>query len=212
MTDRSGEGLTLACVATDSAAGSAIQEALAVLFPNATVTRVDPAVERIYLNGVHCAVIDGTEGAVSGIDVLRRLRAGGYAGAAVLMHDAARAENLEVHRLGARLCAIDRSLVPALGDAMVAAMRVQGDETDPSSPGLAAVRALRHTQQLIAAGELALRLQHSLNNPLAALLAEAQLLALEDLPPDHQASVERIIGLSKRVVDVVRGLDGVGRA
>jgi nitrogen-specific signal transduction histidine kinase len=64
----------------------------------------------------------------------------------------------------------------------------------------------------VAAGELALRLQHSLNNPLAALLAEAQLLELEQLTPDHRGSVERIIELSRRVIEVVRGLDGVGRA
>jgi signal transduction histidine kinase len=64
----------------------------------------------------------------------------------------------------------------------------------------------------MAAGELAMRLQHSLNNPLAALLAEAQLLELEPLPQDHKESVERIIELSRRVIDVIRALDGVGRA
>ena len=57
-----------------------------------------------------------------------------------------------------------------------------------------------------------MRLQHSLNNPLAALLAEAQLLELEPLAADHRGSVERIIELSRRVINVVRGLDGVGRA
>jgi len=57
-----------------------------------------------------------------------------------------------------------------------------------------------------------MRLQHSLNNPLAGLLAEAQLLEMEQLAPDHRASVKRIIELCRRVVDVVRGLDGVGRA
>jgi signal transduction histidine kinase len=74
------------------------------------------------------------------------------------------------------------------------------------------VRALRQTQRLLAAGELAMRMQHSLNNPLAALLAEAQLLELEQLSPDHRGSVERIIELCRRVIDVVRGLDGVARA
>jgi nitrogen-specific signal transduction histidine kinase len=81
----------------------------------------------------------------------------------------------------------------------------------PGTAGATALRALRQTQRLIAAGELAMRLQHSLNNPLAALLAEAQLLELETLPPDHRESVERIIELSRRVIEVVRGMDGVGR-
>lgn len=47
-------------------------------------------------------------------------------------------------------------------------------------------------------------LQHSLNNPLAALLAELQLLELEDLPPAHREAVERAIGLVRRVVTLVR--------
>jgi signal transduction histidine kinase len=47
-------------------------------------------------------------------------------------------------------------------------------------------------------------LQHSLNNPLAALLAELQLLELEDLKPEHREAVERAIGLVRRVVALVR--------
>ncbi len=47
-------------------------------------------------------------------------------------------------------------------------------------------------------------LQHSLNNPLAALLAELQLLELEELAPEHRESVERAIGLTRRVIALVR--------
>ena len=47
-------------------------------------------------------------------------------------------------------------------------------------------------------------LQHSLNNPLAALLAELQLLELEELSPDHRESVERAIDLCRRVISLVR--------
>jgi signal transduction histidine kinase len=47
-------------------------------------------------------------------------------------------------------------------------------------------------------------LQHSLNNPLAALLAELQLLELEELKPEHREAVERAIGLVRRVVALVR--------
>jgi len=92
------------------------------------------------------------------------------------------------------------------------ALLVDGDAEQATGATQAAVKALRQTQRLMAAGELAMRLQHSLNNPLAALLAEAQLLELEPLPPDHRQSVERIIELCRRVVNVVRGLDGVARA
>lgn len=47
-------------------------------------------------------------------------------------------------------------------------------------------------------------LQHALNNPLAGLLAELQLLEMEDLPPDHREAVERSIELCRRVILLVR--------
>ncbi len=47
-------------------------------------------------------------------------------------------------------------------------------------------------------------LQHTLNNPLAGLLAELQLLELEDLPMEHRESVERCIELCRRVIMIVR--------
>ena len=62
-------------------------------------------------------------------------------------------------------------------------------------------------EQLAAAGAIALDMRHQINNPLAALLAEAQVLALEPLAPDHQAAVERIVELCRRVVALVRDLD-----
>lgn len=47
-------------------------------------------------------------------------------------------------------------------------------------------------------------LQHSLNNPLAGLLAELQLLEMEELPPEHREAVERSIELCRRVIVLVR--------
>ncbi len=50
--------------------------------------------------------------------------------------------------------------------------------------------------------------QHSMNNPLAALLAEAQLLAMETtLDPEHRAAVHRMTELVRRLINLVRGLD-----
>lgn len=55
--------------------------------------------------------------------------------------------------------------------------------------------------------------QHQLNNPLAALLAEAQLLAMETtLDGDHRVAVERIIELIRRVIGTVKSLDEVVEA
>ena len=79
-----------------------------------------------------------------------------------------------------------------------------GDEGSP------VLRELRRTQRLLAAGEVAVGLQHAMNNPLAALLAEAQLLELEDLPDEQRASLRRIIELARRVIALVRSLDVIG--
>lgn len=55
--------------------------------------------------------------------------------------------------------------------------------------------------------------QHQLNNPLAALLAEAQLLGMEStLDGQQRAAVERIIELVRRVIGTVRDLDSVVQA
>ncbi len=55
---------------------------------------------------------------------------------------------------------------------------------------------------------LAALAQHSLNNPLAALLAEAQLLAMETtLDAEHRAAVDRMTELVRRLITLVRGLD-----
>jgi signal transduction histidine kinase len=214
MTLRNERALTLTCVADQSARAAALHEALTATFPSATIVRIDTDVEQFVADHVDCAVVDATVNGVDGVDVMRRIRACGYAGPAVLVLDPARlpspSDSASAARLGARLCSLDDQAVVSLGSAVADALATE-DGADPGTAAAAALRAVRQTQRLIAAGELAMRLQHSLNNPLAALLAEAQLLELETLPPDHRESVERIIELCRRVIEVVRGLDGVGR-
>ena len=216
MSQRIEGTLTLACVADQSSTAAALNQALAALFPGATIISVDPGAERVVPDGVDCAVIDTMVNGADGIDVLRGLRARGFTGGAVLVVDPARpaavTDDATVARLGARCCSLDGTVLTPLAVAVADAVLAQGDEVQTTATGQATLKALRQTQRLMAAGELALRLQHSLNNPLAALLAEAQLLELETLPPDHRESVERIIELCRRVIDVVRALDGVARA
>ncbi len=80
-------------------------------------------------------------------------------------------------------------------------------------PAPAAPPAQKYTtEQLAAVGQVALARLHGLNNPLAALLAEAQLLQLEPLSAEHAAAVERIVELCRRVVQTVREMDRASRA
>jgi signal transduction histidine kinase len=216
MTDRrSDRALTLTCVADQSGPAAALYEALVSLFPTAAITRLDTSIEQVVPDAVDCAVVAATVNGASGLDVLKRLRARGYAGPAVVIVDDPRSmpapDEASARRLGARLSSLQNELVTPLAVAVTEALHVE-DGADEGTPAAEALKALRQTQRLLAAGELATRLQHSLNNPLAGLLAEAQLLELETLPQDHRESVERIIELCRRVIDVVRGMEGVGRA
>jgi signal transduction histidine kinase len=53
-------------------------------------------------------------------------------------------------------------------------------------------------------------IQHQLNNPLAALLAEAQLLGMEpEQGAEQRAAAARITELTRRVIALVRDLDTI---
>ena len=79
-----------------------------------------------------------------------------------------------------------------------------------SEPGVSA--ELRQARRIFAAGQAALSLQHAINNPLAALLAEAQLLQLEELTPEQRGSVDRMVELCRRIVGLVRRLDALAES
>jgi signal transduction histidine kinase len=56
----------------------------------------------------------------------------------------------------------------------------------------------------------AAHLQHQMNNPLSALLAEGQLLCMDPgLQGEHRESVDRMIELTRRVISLVRSLDDI---
>jgi light-regulated signal transduction histidine kinase (bacteriophytochrome) len=70
------------------------------------------------------------------------------------------------------------------------------------------MRGVDGAERLVKLQKNAARLQHALNNPLAALLAEGQLLSMEDtLSAEQRDAVERMITLTRRVIGLVRELD-----
>ena len=69
-----------------------------------------------------------------------------------------------------------------------------------------AARELSRVRAQLALGEAARTLQHAFNNPLTALLAEAQLLEFEPLASEHRAAVGRILELACRLVTLSRRL------
>ena len=74
-----------------------------------------------------------------------------------------------------------------------------------------AARELGRARAQLALGEAARTLQHAFNNPLTALLAEAQLLELEPLADEHRAAVSRILELARRLATLSRRLGTLGK-
>lgn len=67
-------------------------------------------------------------------------------------------------------------------------------------------RELTRVRSQFTLGASARSLQHAFNNPLTALLAEAQLLELDAMPEEHRLAVARILELSRRLVTLSRRL------
>jgi signal transduction histidine kinase len=185
-----------------------VREALAVSLPLATFETTSPTdLVTGRLPADDCIVVDATSDVAGGADVLRRLRAGGVRSALVVLveaRDAALAST--VAGLGAVEQVAIADAPRALGTAVETSLG-SGEWT----AALEAVRdELRRTQRLVAAGEIALGLQHAINNPLTAVLAEAQLLEMESLPEEQATAVRRIVENTRRVVQLVRKLDVIG--
>jgi signal transduction histidine kinase len=153
-----------------------------------------------------CAIIDHEAAPLGGVDALRQMRAQGFAGGTVLLLEEDSPGLIEQARgLGMTERVLKGDLVQSLPSAVVAAL-AGSRAPDATSEQW---RQLRRMQQLVAAGEVAVGLRHALNNPLAALLAEAQLLEMEALPEEHLGAVRRILELCRRVIGLVRKLEGV---
>ncbi|NUQ19905.1 MAG: hypothetical protein HOQ09_02985 [Gemmatimonadaceae bacterium] len=184
-----------------------MREAAAIAYPGATVTDVVPEGAQ-KLPPCAAAIVDGTSDTGAATEVARRIRAGGSR-AALLFIVAGRDAGLaaRVAPLGVleqvELHDVARTLGPAIERAM-------GGEGAWPAALVAARDELRKTQRLMAAGEIALGLQHSMNNPLTAILAEAQLLEMEDLPEETKSAVARIVENTRRLVTLVRTLDAIG--
>ena len=192
------DGLRVECYLEPALEGP-VRDTLHTWLPRAKIVMGDAAVRD--LPTASCLVLQRAPGGEPAMDQLRRLRARGYAGGVVLLLDEPPdATTLPgLMQLGAQWCSLPGELGEPLADRLVRAAQA----ATPDTP-LAA--ELGRTRQLVAAGALASQIPHALNNTLTALLAEAQLLALEELPVEHGTSVRRIVALCRRVIEVTRGI------
>ena len=190
-------------VTDDAALEQLVRELLGTMLPSTSLTTRTLALAPE--SDADIAIIDQGVRGLTGAIAVQELRARGYGGGIILLATTGCDAAME-HRLlalaPARCVAraeMATGLAPALAD--LSARPDLGDGLGPIQ------KELRRTQQLVAMGETTSRIQHTLNNPLTALLAEAQLLEMEDLADEHRAAVKRMIELCRRLVVMVRGLD-----
>ncbi len=182
---------------TDQDFSTALTAVLAAQLSAAATDIIDPLRLRAKPEAV-ALVVDARADASGASAVARAVRAMGYGGALVLV--GAPADAMADAEMGATTVATDRiafDLVERIGEQMELASAPFADQ-------------VTRARRLVAAGEIALRLQHALNNPLAGILAESQLMLMDPQTPDQQASLERIVGLCRRMIEMTRTLDGLG--
>ena len=106
-------------------------------------------------------------------------------------------------------------LLPGVdSDRLVRALLAEREPKDTLRPDVArydsesefSARELQRVRAQFVLGDASRTLQHAFNNPLTALLAETQLLELEQLPDEHRAAVSRILELCRRLVALSRRL------
>ena len=206
------EGATnIVCISTDVDASASLQELVSALLPGARVEAADTSIVRGTPTAAVAVLAVGTMYSMAS-SLVHELRARGFDGAILIVAESAAPLASEgLSRFGVDAVLRYDELPVALPQSIARALA-----RAPGSPGSsqrqALLAALRRTQGLLSAGMIASTLQHRLNNPLAALLAEAQLLELEGLEPEHASSVRRIVELCRRVIEVTRSIDGVNGA
>lgn len=198
----------LVCISTDVNASAALQAVVQAILPEARVEAADTSIVR-GAPDADCVILAVGRLYATGVALARELRACGYKRALVVVVESpAAAPRDDLARLGVDAVLAESTLAlqlpGALRDLFDRAARRTG-----SRSGAAIAASLQRLHATLALGEVARGLQHRLNNPLAALLAEAQLLELEPLSPDHLAAVRRLVELCRRVIDESRTIEGI---
>ena len=197
-----GPDVHVVLVSDESALEGIIRELFATSIPAVLVERA--GVEAAVASASAAAIVDESIRGAPGMGAAQEIRACGYRGGIILL--ASRADPDLARKLLAIAPAtsvIRAQLVEQLPVALSTLLAIAdpGEELGPVQ------RDLRQLQQLVASGRATMRIQHALNNPLAALLAEAQLLELEPLTEENLAAVKRIVQLCRRMVGMVRSID-----
>jgi signal transduction histidine kinase len=196
--------ITILLIAECGDRAGLVRGQLAMLLPSAVVTMAESmVVAEGEIPAADAALIDGGSVPRTTADLIRGLRARHFEGSIVVITPVP--DDTVLHAAMASLGAgyIERGLADHSTSDLGATL------TATLAANAAVAAELRHARRVFAAGQTALALQHAINNPLAALMAEAQLLQMEELSADQRGSVDRMVELCRRIVPMVRRLDAL---
>jgi signal transduction histidine kinase len=149
------------------------------------------------LENADCLIVEASEHA-------RTARAAGFDGAIIVLAAPSGPNEAATFQLQGTYFVLPDGGADALSKVLSRAIPRASDGTPAAiDPTLA------RTRRLVAAGEMAVGLRHALNNPLAALMAEIQLLQLEARDEETRAAAGRMLELVRRLTEVSRTLESV---
>ena len=216
MTDRRWVAPRITLLSDEPALRANVLATIAATLPGVAAIAAAPDEDaRVMDDESDALVVDGGTDVASGLSLVRRARARGFGGGAVVVTDGAGCSAVPPADLGDVRVVSRAELTRALPVALLEVLH----RDEPPIPDLVLdtpidtlALEMRRVQRVLVAGEAAVRLPHALNNPLGALLAEAQLLRMQPLDEEQAESVDRIVALCRRMASIVRGFEEVVRA
>ena len=151
-------------------------------------------------------IVDWQMPELDGLEVCRRIRTSPWARDAFVLVVTGRAEGDDVvNALNAG--ADDYLFKPFTPSSITARLEIAERRIAANDARWAAEEALSNAQWMAGIGQTALAIQHEINNPLAALLSNVQLMLMDDaLPTDVRSLADDMLAQARRVANVVKRL------
>jgi DNA-binding response OmpR family regulator len=151
-------------------------------------------------------IVDWQMPELDGLEVCRRIRSSPWSRDVFLLVVTGRVEGDDVvNALDAG--ADDYLFKPFTPSSITARLEIAERRITANAARWAAEEALSNAQWMAGIGQTALAIQHEINNPLAALLGNVQLMLMDDaLPADVRSLADDMLAQARRVANVVKRL------
>ena len=157
-------------------------------------------------------IIDWNMPSLTGVDVTRRIRASEWSRETFVVMLTARDAGEDL--LAALDAGVDDYVTkPVMLSHLRARIVIAERRVDQDAARWRAEAELAQSRWLAGVGELAIALQHEINNPLASLISHASLLQVStSLVPDDADTVGILLADARRIASVVKRLTSIGEA